>query len=290
MIYSKRMKADDGVLERLAAFGQANEDIRALILEGSRGAGGAVDALSDYDVNVFSDSAGRYLQSAGWLGQFGRVLIYQKEQFEAGDYRIPTRLVVYANAPRIDFSFWPLAALADLAAGRLVYPGYRSGFKVLLDRDGLVARLPAPDGHGFAVERPGRDEFLQAIYDFWFEAYCEARALARDDLWLAKRIDGTYLRDHFFSIMLWRHMALRSWQPDARVHLGGKHLGQWLEAGLQAELGATFGAFERGSMQQALAANVALFNRLARETAGLLGMSYPEGKEGEVLSFFEAFR
>jgi len=41
------------LIEKIIALAHADEDIRAIILEGSLAAGFQVDELSDYDVNIY---------------------------------------------------------------------------------------------------------------------------------------------------------------------------------------------------------------------------------------------
>ena len=42
--------------------------------------GDSLTTFRIYDVNIFTNDAEPFLQSADWLSQFGEVLIYQKEE------------------------------------------------------------------------------------------------------------------------------------------------------------------------------------------------------------------
>lgn len=184
------------IIAKLCSFGREDESIRAVILEGSQSVGEFTDDQSDYNVNVFTRDAELYLKNACWLNQFGEVLLYQKEELDFNGQAFPSRLVVFKDDERIDFSFWPVAALVEITSGSKPYKSYRNGYHVLVDKDRLAERLPKPDGQEFLITPPERDLFLQTIYKFWFEAYCVARALARVDLWYAKRIETSYIKDH----------------------------------------------------------------------------------------------
>ena len=46
---------DTEIISKLITFGEANESIRVLILEGSHATGAFIDAFSDYDINIFTN-------------------------------------------------------------------------------------------------------------------------------------------------------------------------------------------------------------------------------------------
>jgi aminoglycoside 6-adenylyltransferase len=196
------------MIDAITRFAEREPEIRAAILEGSRGAGAPIDDLSDYDVNLFCTAPDRFLASDAWMLEFGEVLIYQKESFPFYDAIIPTRLILYRGTPRIDFSFWPVELLADIAAGAKRREAYRNGFVVLVDKDGVAARI---------VRSPSRDELLQTIYDFWFEVCITAKYLRRGDLWRAKEIENGTVKSFLYRMMAWSH-------SDARALMAGSSL------------------------------------------------------------------
>ena len=281
---------NEEIISRLDSFGKADESIRAVILEGSQSTGKFADDLSDYDVNIFTNDARPYLENDQWLKQFGEVLIYQKEAFEIYGETIPTRLAVFKDESRIDFSFWPIEALTEMTGGGKLYESYRNGYTVLLDKDEIARNLPKPDGQGFQISKPEKDEFLQALYDFWFEAYCVARALARSDLWHAKRIEASYIKDHLYRMVLWEHQARHGWAHDPLLHLDGKRFEQWAEHELLEEIGKCFSTFSIEETWDSLFAMMDLFNRMAKGVAEELGFIYPEKASQEILEYLEKLK
>ena len=281
---------DSEIIAKLITFGEANEGIRALILEGSHAAERFIDDLSDFDVNIFTNGAEPFLQNSGWLSQFGEVLIYQKEEMNFYGQAFPSRLVVFRDGSRIDFTFWPVSALTELADGSKNYESYRNGFRVLVDKDGLTANLPEPDGLGFQVRPPDRDLFLQTVYDFWFEAYCVARALARGDLWYAKQIEASYIKDHLYQMALWEHQSRNGWAPDPLLHLGGKRFERWAEPELLKEISKCFSVYSIDATWKSLFAMLELFDRLAREVAAGLGVKFPEVKYRIMMGYLESLK
>jgi aminoglycoside 6-adenylyltransferase len=277
---------DASLIDRIIALAMSDEAIRAVILEGSLAAASQVDELSDYDINLFfASSFERYLNDDRWMGQVGDVLLYQKESLQFNGVTIPSRLVLFRDRPRVDFSFWPIDMLAAMARGEVQYESYRNGYQVLLDKDGLAAGLKAPDGGGFAITPPGRDEFLQEVYDFWFEAYCVAKYLARGNLWYAKLIENRYIKDHLYRMALWHHQAGRGWQTDPLLHSEGKRFEKWASAELIAAFGRSFSPYDSDETRSSLFAMLELFHQLARQTARQLHIQYPEQVERDVTAY-----
>jgi len=279
------VQMDQALVDRIVGLAQEDDDIRAVILEGSIVAGGQVDELSDYDINVFTRDCARYLTDDRWMGQIGEVLVYQKEQLVFYDTVMPSRLVVFRDCPRVDFSFWPAAALHEMVQGHKQYESYRNGYVVLVDKDGLAAQLPPPDGEGFRILPPSRDTFLQELYDFWFEAYCVGKYLSRGDLWYAKMVENGYIKQHMYRMVLWHHQAARGWPRDPLLHTEGKRFERWASPELLAEIGRCFSAYDVEGTWASLFAMVKLFGRLARQTARQLEISYPEHKEQQVIDY-----
>jgi len=275
------------LIDKITALAQADPDIRAVILEGSLAVNSQVDELSDYDLNIFSTNYEKYLAGDAWMSQIGPVLLYQKEQFPFYDTIIPTRLVVFQDRPRIDFSFWHVKLLSDIVRGDKEYASYKNGYRILVDKDRLAERLKQPTGDGFPILKPGRDEFLQTIYDFWFEAYCVAKYLYRRDLWYAKLIENRYIKDHLFRMILWHHQAENGWTPNPLIHREGKRFEKWASPEIVAAVSTCFSTYGVEDTWNSLFAMIELFTRLARKTSSHLHIAYPLQVEQGVVAYLQ---
>ena len=273
------------LLYKVNTFAHADEDIRVVILEGSFAVNSQVDELSDYDINIHTRNAEKYLSDDQWLNQIGEVLLYQKEQFQFYDDVIPTRLVLFRDRERIDFSFWRLGIIDEIVRGEKIYESYKNGYQVLVDKDHLAGQLPSSDSTGFALSPPNRDRFLQIIYNFWFEAYSVARSLARKDLWYAKLIESRYVKDQFYQMALWDHQSGNAWKQNNSLHTGGKHFEHWASEELISEVSRCFSQFDVAESWRSLFKIFELFNQLARETSIRLQIEYPVQVEADILSY-----
>ncbi len=278
------------LIDKIIALAQADDDIRAVILEGSMAAGTYTDDLSDYDVNIYARDYAPYLADDRWMDKIGDVLLYQKEAFDFYDATIPTRLVLFRDQPRVDFSFWHSSLLADIVRGEKRYDSYENGYQILVDKDHLAEQLPPPRGAGFRVTPPGREAFRQTLYDVWFEAQAVAKHLARGDLWYAKLVNNRYIKEHLFRMALWHHQAERDWAPDPRLHLAGKQLETWAGPDLIAALAGCFAGYNVAATWESLLATMALFHTMARQTARHSGIEYPARVEHDMLAFVRELR
>ena len=109
----------DDLLRRLVAFAEGDENVRAVLLEGSRAdPRGAIDEWSDYDVAFVTRSNEPYLRAewfAGFVSQFGEVALAQTPDDPAlfDDAHDPLEhyayLTQYADGLRLDLTFETVA-------------------------------------------------------------------------------------------------------------------------------------------------------------------------------------
>jgi len=102
------MAAHDDTLNHLVAWGEARDDVRAMLLTSTRAApGGEVDALSDYDVILVVRDIRPYAHERRWLADFGEVLVAYWDPVapdpETG-VDATGNVVQYADGLKIDFT------------------------------------------------------------------------------------------------------------------------------------------------------------------------------------------
>jgi len=282
-----RFKMNKPLIDKIIALAHADEDIRAVILEGSLAVHLQVDELSDYDINIYARDYEKYLVDDRWMSQIGQVLLYQKEQIQFYETVVPSRLVLFRDKERVDLTFWHLTLLSEIVRGDKEYESYKNGYRILVDKDHLAEQLRPPNGSGFSIAPPSRDRFLQTIYDFWFEAYCVARYLSRRDLWYAKRIENSYIKDHLLRMALWHHQAASAWEPDPLLHTEGKRFEKWDSPELIAAISRCFSLYDVDATWNSLFAMVEIFNQLARQTSIQLQIAYPDQVEQDISDYLE---
>jgi aminoglycoside 6-adenylyltransferase len=271
----------DAFLERLVEWAARQPDVRALVLTGSRArADGRVDDVSDYDLEVLTTEPARYA-TPEWMDELGPVWVYLPTT-RSDDERYMTRLVVFAEAVKVDFSFAPPDLLEDMVAARKLSPLYERGYRVLLDRDGLAARLPEPSGRPTGRTLPTEAELRAAVEEFWFEASHIPKLLKRGELWVVKQRDWA-MKELLLQMIEWHALAASGGKRDV-WHIGTR-MAEWAQPGVWERLHEAFGGFGAAESRRALLATTALYSDLGRETAAALGHAYPAEVDAAISAY-----
>jgi aminoglycoside 6-adenylyltransferase len=273
----KRLR--DDVEERLARWGDRQEDVRAILLTSTRAVPGAdVDAFSDYDAVLVVRDVRSFVADRGWIGDFGDVLVAYWDPIRPDpDYGLDAlgNVTWYADHPRIDFTVWPVALLERVAAAPALPAELDAGYRVLLDKDGSAARLAPPTHSAYVPAPPDAATFLATVNDFLVGAPAVAVALRRDDLLPAKWVlDYDMKHGYLLPMLQWRVACNRGWTKPARAL--GKGLRQDLPPDLWRDLRDSYAGGEPAENWEALLRTMALFRRVAREVGEQLGYAYPE--------------
>lgn len=243
--------AKDGFLARITEWAERQPDIRTLVLTGSRARDdGSVDETSDYDIEV----------------------VYLPET--RADDRYLMRLAVFAGGMKIDFAFAPTTVLEEMVTEQKLNSLYERGYRVLLDKDGLAARLPR------ATHRPpiGRSPT---------EASHVPKLLQRNELWVVKTRDWT-MKLLLLKMIEWHAIATRGESYDV-WHIGSR-MEKWAAPQVWERLHAAFGRFDAGDAWPTLLATASLFRDLAIETGQKLGHRYPHDVDRSISGYLRKFK
>lgn len=259
---------------RIIKWGQSQEAVRALILEGSRASRGITDELSDYDVNIFFTDPAPFMEDDSWLYDIEDVWLYVPEKITYKNREFATRLIIFRDGVKADFILYSADVLRDFAES--LPESYEAGYRVLLDKDDVTQKLPTPTFRAFGKGKPAKDEFRNCIREFWFEAHHVARYLKRNDLWPAKFREWA-AKTHLMQMIQWNERAKHNW--DYYTHPLGKNMKNWAVDETVEEVSLSFAGYKQEENWKALFAMTSLFGRLGRETADVLKYHYPEDLE-----------
>lgn len=271
------------LLLKIINWARGEAPIRALMLIGSRARPTPTDDLADIDVCVFATSCTAYLSNDAWLRSFGDLWIAISEQYTRADIIVPTRLAIFSNGIKVDVSFLDVSVLIEMARDDELNDGY----VVLLDKDGVAEGLLPPTFHTSRRRPPTQEQFLALVDEFWFEAYHVAKYLWRGELWLVKSRDWS-TKELLCTLIEWHAQSQHNWEYDTAFQ--GKHLHIWAEPAIVQTLHQTFAHFDIEDSWAALLATVALFRRLAVETAEVLGYPYPTQLDQDMDAFVAGLR
>jgi aminoglycoside 6-adenylyltransferase len=239
------------LLAQLVSWAEREDAIRAVVLTGSAARGPhSMDRLSDLDVELYVNEPARYLDDDSWYHQFGRVLVV--EALDNPGWH-PTHLVHYVGG-KIDFMVGPADALAQSDRAR--------PFKLLVDKDGLAAGVRSAPVSDSAPPEPA--DFLRCNQWFYAAALMCATAVARREPWLAKGRDWD-AKQQLLQMIEWDHKARYGWSYE--TWHAGKHLDQWVDPDIRAQLDDCWAGFSLEGTAKALLASLDLFDVLSTRTA-----------------------
>lgn len=279
------MKHEESSLEpiavRVAEWASAEPGVGAALLIGSRASPqGARDGLSDHDVVLFLEPGSRLAERGDWLATFGRPLIVFREMTEHRGEPVPTRLVQYQGGHRIDFTLSRMELLRRILEQGGLPDWLGAGYRVLVDRDGIVERLPPPSAMAYVPRRPNAAEYRTVVDEFWWESLYVAKFVGRNELLPARYSLEAVLRFRCLVPMLeWYVQIERQWEQNVGVR--GSGLRWLLEPPDRDTLDATYAGDTLHSHGEALDAMADLFSRAARAVARDLGYNYPTTVERE---------
>ena len=281
---------EDEILGRIVAWAWEQPLVRAVVLESSRVVAGApLDRFSDYDILLVVSDTSHFSDSNDWQRYFGEPLARFGDSKEILGYTTYFRLAFYEDHTKIDYAIWPVALLQAVVERQESTDLLDWGYRVLLDKDGLAARLPAPTRTAHIPQKPTEREYLTLVEVFWSEATYVAKNLWRDELVFARyNLDVVMKYELLLSMLEWRVELDRDWSWKPGVM--GRGLKRALPMDLWIALERTYVGPGAAETWDALFATTALFRRVARAVGQALGYPYPEAMDRGVSDYLEEVR
>lgn len=278
------MQEENEIIQRIIRWGEGNEHIRSMLLTSTRAIDSApIDRFSDYDVVLVANDLEAFLQDEGWLQTFGDVMVRFNDQFSWSGFTTYTRLVLYEDGLKIDFSLWPIELLQQIVTSPTLPDDLDWGYRILLDKDHLVAGLKTPTCSAYIPQKPTLQEYLTLVNEFWWETTYVARNLWRDELFFAKYNLEVINRERLLTLLEWHLEISNHWGLKTGIH--GRGLKQHIDPQLWSEIEATFAGADIEENWQALLRMTELFRKLAIQVGTNLGYDYPQALDDKVSAY-----
>lgn len=274
------------ITQKIVKWANEEDSIKVLILQGSRAGKMSSDELSDFDISVFCNSPLPYTETEEWLAGIGNVWLCVKEELSFGGKKFPTRLVIFEGGIKVDFSLFSLDALSQIVNFSLP-EDYNLGYQILLDKDNLTSGLKKPNFKQSKAIKPSKQEFLNTIQEFWFEAYHVAIYLKREDLWSVK-FRSNAMHNFLLCMIEWQAQAQNEWKYSTPPI--GKRMRSWADKETWDTLKGVFAHFEAEDSWNALFRTLELFRRLSNEVAASLGLDSPSSIDKNIGQFILKLR
>jgi aminoglycoside 6-adenylyltransferase len=284
------VSAAEPMLDRVLEWARGNEQVRAVILEGSRAnPRSKVDAFSDYDITFVVRDVSPFHRNDAWARWYGAPLISWGDRHVSGGIENTMRLVIYEDGSRIDHCFWQPEALRVIKERGWLPPILDTGYQVLLDKDGITDGLPAATHDAHVPNPPDEATFFEYIDDFWIDAAYVAKNLCRDELLPAKHALSTMIMQaHLRRLLDWRAAIEAEWNEPSGIF--GRGLKSKTAKQLWARLEALFVGSTHAENWRALLDAFDLHRELASDVAQALGFTYPQERDAAVRTYLERLR
>ncbi len=280
-------ETEQKILDKLIRWGETRDDVRAIILTGSRAnPNSQVDNFSDYDPIIIVNNIHPYL-SDEWLGDFGDVLVVYRDpiRIEFGFERF-TLVTQYEDGLKIDFTLWPVDILRSVIE-QMKLPDYLDiGYKVLLDKDALASHLEPPTYKAYIPSMPTPEQYQEIVNNFFSESPYVAKHLSRGDLIPAKYLLDMMMKfENLRTMMEWRMEIDHEWSVKPGAY--GKGLKKYIASEIWAGLESTYVGAGTEENWKALFDTINLFRDIAREVATTLGYTYPQDMDDRVMRYLQ---
>ncbi|PHM28546.1 aminoglycoside 6-adenylyltransferase [Xenorhabdus innexi] len=235
------MELRDNCLKGIIKWAESVDHVQALIQTGSLARkDNSSDDLSDIDIEIITSNPALLMQDRRWLYEFGELITVLS--FDPDEHQEwATRLAIYSNGVKIDFTLAGIERVRHMADEGILDELYGRGYTILLDKSSVTQGIPAP-AYTFPVRTlPSQSEFTASVEEFWFEAFHIPKYLARGELWLVKLRDNT-MKELLLCMLEWHALARHSSTID--VWHNGLHVREWTDSQTWDELQSTFGRFD----------------------------------------------
>lgn len=169
-------------LQKIIDFAIHNDNIRALVLQGSFVNDKIeTDDFTDLDPLFFVRTPHEFTQTEEWKKQFGDPISEFNDEGEFHDgHKWYTRLTIFSDGFKIDFGFQSIV-LAKYANEMPLY-------KILIDKDGIVPVPEVSDDSKFYLAPPSEEEFLSRMNAFFYDSSYVVKAIARNEIFFAQHM------------------------------------------------------------------------------------------------------
>lgn len=282
-------RAYEALIERFVAWAAGEDAIRAAVVIGSRArTDHPADEWADLDILIWSTDPAPYLNGTTWAAAIGDAWISFVDA--NADPRVQERRILFAGGLDVDFAFVRPqgAGLPHEDLAEMVGVIFGRGVRVLLDKDGSVARLQAAMTPARPPPAPDAAALDRVASDFWYHAVWTAKHLRRGELWWAKGGCDGRLKDLLRIVLEWE-AAARGRDRWFR----GRFLEEWADPATVRGLGPAFARYDAKEVWAALTVTMDLFSGVARQLAATLTLPYPaaaEDRARELVRAYEATR
>ena len=264
------------VLDEILEFAKNNDNIRAVVLQGSlANPVDRVDELSDLDPLFYVKDINEFIKHDEWLDKFGVIISRLYDEWELEDNsKSYIRMVIYEDGLKVDFGIAPIESI-DTVNDLMFY-------KVLLDKDNLIKPSNIKTEEKFYPGKPTDWEYQKVVNGFFWDIAYIAKSLHREEMYFAKFMFENINRI-IRKLLSWHLGITHNWEVN--IGLEGRYLKKLLSEDLWNEVLATFSGSKVEDNWKAIYAACDLVRELGNEIAAKLDFVYPFEQDITVVNY-----
>ncbi len=271
------MRDESTVLKQVLNFAENDERIRAVIMNGSRvNPNAPKDLFQDYDVIMVTTDVDYYKENKEWINQFGELVMYQHNLFANGHIY----LMLFKDIVRIDMSFFPVDKITELEEDSLSL--------ILLDKDNVLPPLEAPSEKSYYVKKPSKNEFAEAINEFYWCLNNVAKGIYREELVYVKWMFENIVREVMIKMLNW-YIGINN---NFMINPGkaGKWFKKYLPKDLYDLLNLTYSGNDYQKIWDSIFDSCKLMRKVGMYVAEKLSYEYPLDDDQNMVEYLEKVR
>lgn len=264
------MRTEKAMLDLIMETAQADERIRAVLLNGSRANPKAPrDIFQDFDITYFVTDILSFVLDQDWANRFGELMIIQLPELMSDPPPMAdghfAYLMQFMDGNRIDLSLFPVDMLDSFESECTTV--------VLLDKDHILPNFPPHGESSYLPQPPTAKGYADCCNEFWWVSSYVAKGLWRDEIPYAKYMLDQVSREPLMKMLTW-HIGLKT---GFTVNPGklGKYFKRNLESDLWAMFEATYADAQLNNNWKALFVMCDLFRKIALGVGQHYGFEYP---------------
>ncbi|MBO5207768.1 MAG: aminoglycoside 6-adenylyltransferase [Lachnospiraceae bacterium] len=214
------MRTESEMFNLILTIAKEDDRILAVYMNGSRtNVNAPKDIFRDYDIVYVVKETKSFREDKTWIDRFGQRLFmqYPDEGFFATDSteEFYGWLIQFADGNRLDLHVQTLeAACRDIDKDSLC--------EILLDKNGLLPKIPEASEQTYWVKKPSEEEFKAVCNEFWWCLDNVGKGLWREEIPYVQDMINMHIRPQLVKVLSWKAGILH----DFRCSIGksGKYL------------------------------------------------------------------
>ncbi len=265
------MRQPDEILELILNTAKEDENIRAVLMTGSRANPDCPkDKYQDFDIVYFVKEVAPYWDNMEWIEKkFGKPALIQKPE--------SMQLIPPDNDGNFMYlMLFPDGNRIDLQITANTYEDDGEPAVLLLDKDGNFPKISVKKDFWY-VQKPDQKLFSDCCNEFHWCLNNVAKGIARDELSYAMKQLNECVRDMLVQMLTW-YVGV---QYDFSVSAGkeGKYFKKLLPNHIYEKFTKTYSDADYEHMWDAVFTMLYLFEEVARDVAEQLQFTYDEEEE-----------